>query len=413
MSVVSNGYTIPVSPLLFPRLKKEIENIRQAGGELRKTLPKSKIQDIIKEELNLNISVSYDHSAGPNAYIMQPLMNEDSPFLKRYNSSIASGDAVALIRKSKNAIEGGFDAKGKAFGVFAEIHTSMAITRGILTDEKYTPGNVAAILCHEIGHYRTSLTVLKYSFTTPMLLRTTLEAFLGTQDREVRLRLTDEYEKAIGTTIQSREKLIDSNDEKLVTTVIVGSAFSVESELRTDAWDVSACEQMADQFAVACGAAGDLSDALGKSIGWINASRVPRPIYYLFDIYVLVIKLLSVLNPFYAGFIFTMIVLRGHPMAETYNRPEERLQRIRQSQVTESKASWLTAEQRKQIKKNIETTDEILKKYKDRSSIAEKVFLNLTPKGRRDKKNTDLVRLYEQLMTNELHVGINNLKTLN
>lgn len=410
---VNLGYSITVSKLLFPLITKEIERLRNDSNNLRRDLPASKIQDIIKKELNLNISVNYDSSAAVNAYVSLPLLNEDHPFLKVYNNGFASGDGVALIKKGSGVIYGGFDKAGKAFGVFADIHTNMGITRGALENKKQTPANIAAIICHEIGHYCTALRSLKYCMTTAFLLRSCVESFFDTNNREERTKLVLEYENAIGTTIQNREKLVDSNDKELVTTVIVGAAGNVNSELRTDAYDVSACEQAADQFAVACGAHADLVDALDKVHWYWTPSRIPRPLYYLWEVTRVSGVLAGVMtSPFYAALLTTTILLNGNPLALHYNKTEERLTRVRNAAVVETKAPWLTKEQRDHLHNSIKEMDTIIKNHKDRPKLFELFFVALVPKGRRDKRNIDLVRTYERMMANDLHVGVNRLKSL-
>lgn len=410
---VNLGYSITVSKLLFPLITKEIERLRNDSTNLRRDLPTSKIQDIIKKEMNLNISINYDNSSDVNAYIAQPLLNEDHPFLKQYNSAFASGDGIALIKKATGVIYGGFDKSGKAFGIFSEIHTNMGITRGALENKKYTSANIAAIICHEIGHYHTALRSLKYCVTTAFLLRSCVESFFDTSNREERTKLVLAYENAIGTTIQDREKLVDSNDKELVTTVIVGAAGSIDSELRTDAYDVSACEQAADQFAVACGAHADLVSALDKIHWYWTPSRIPRPLYYLWEI----TRVSSILagamsSPFYAAFLTTTVLLRGNPLALHYNKTEERLTRIRNAAVVETKATWLTKEQREHLHSAIKEMDNTIKNHKDRPKLFELFFVTLTPKGARDKRNTDLVRAYERMVANDIHVGVNRLKSL-
>lgn len=409
MAVFNLGYTIPVSKLLFPKLAKEIKNLR-AGGVTRRAVAESKIFSIIKDELNLNISCNYEQGMA-SAYIAMPLLNEDHPFLKRYVASVASGDAIALINKYNGVVEGGFDSQGKATGIFAELTTNMVITSGLF-DSKFTDENVAAVICHEIGHYRTSLSALKYAFTTSHLIRTTVEAFLDNKNREERTRLVLALENATGTTINSREKVVDSNDNELITTVIVGAATSVKSELNTNAFDVSQCEQAADQFAVACGAELELIDALNKISWYFTPSRIPRPLYYLFEIAGLVKYFFLAHIPIGAIMIAAKFILTGNPLATTYNKTEERMRRVRQAAVVESKAPWLTKEQRKSIAARIKDMDEIIALHKDRPSIFELFFTLLVPSGRSNAKNTDIVRLYEELTSNELHVSVNKLKSI-
>jgi hypothetical protein len=281
-----------------------------------------------------------------------------------------------------------------------------------LFSDKFTDGEIAMILLHEIGHVRTQFSFLIYGFTTSTLAHTATHALINERNREERMRLVLEYENTVGTTIQSKEKLVDSNDEQLITTVVVAAADNVKSDMNTPSFDVSQCEQSADQFATAAGNGAELASGIGKITGRLDPSRISRPVYYTLDAVYSLLIMSQFLNPIGAVIMSLRLLYKGNPSGVAYNDTEERFTRIRRAMVIESKSSKLTQAERVRLSEHLKTIDDLIALYVDRRSFYQLLFTVVHPAGRREKKRTDAVRLYEELMANELHVANNKLKSL-
>lgn len=413
MRIPLYGKGIVVSKLLFPKLTREIGNLRKNKKITNSLLSKSKIFDIIKDELNLNIMPQYDPYGGENAFISMPLLNDDHPFFKKYNANYAGALSQGMMKLNNGVIEGGFDSQGKAYGFFSEIDNFMVIGKGLF-ENKFSDGGVAAILCHEIGHFRTLLTNLKYGLTANFLIGQTVNAYMSTESRDERIRLINDFEATTGNIVQDKEQLASQKKEELVTTVLVGSLKEgPSSELNTPNLDYSQCEQAADHFAVACGAETHLAEALGKIHSYWSTDRIPRPIYYSFDLLNCIGKTtIAIANPIVGAVMIAGLMMSNSPLAREYDKAGERVKRMRRALVTETKSANLNKEERLHLQRSIEFLDKEIKTYTDKTPIFELVWCKLTPWGRKDTKQTNKVKLYEELMTNELHIATNALKTV-
>lgn len=403
-----------VSKLLHQKLTLEIGRIRKTGRVTPGVVERSNIFTIIQKELGLNLSARMINDGTENAFIPLPMLNEDHPYMQRYRTVIAGHEGVTKIKRNDGVIEGGFDKDGKAFGFFADLESSIFIGSGLFS-MRYTDGETAAILCHEIGHYRGALKNLKFAFSSNHIISQAVNAYMNAGTRDERIRLVMDFEGAVGTVVNNKEELVDHKNKEMVTTVLVGSMKENGcSELNTPNLDYSQCEQEADHFATACGAGSDLSTALSKVNGYFDPSRVPRPLYYSMDLAKTIIKT----SAFLAGGPITMAVMLVYvgmspaPVARHYDKSGERIARIRKALTVESKSARLNKEEARHLVDQIETIKEVEALYKDKTPIFEMLWVNVTPWGRRDKKQTNMVKTYENLVANELHSAALKLRSI-
>lgn len=405
------GSGMVVSKLLFPKLVKEFTKLKENKKLTSKIVARSGLYKIILDELGIHCNPVMENNLTENSYVSMPLLNEDHPFFQRHNTEVASAKSLTMAKRLGKDLIGGFDKNGKAFGFITEIDHCLSIGGGLIT-AKYTAEEIAAIVCHELGHLRTFYKNLVYSFTANSLITAAVEQYMNAPSKEEAVKLITDYEEVTESIIQDKATL--GKDPAKVTCVFVGALKNSNvSELNCPTLDATQAELEADLFAMQAGVQDHLGKALSKVHGYFNIDRIPRPIYYFFHTAGFLAKLsIGLANPIIGGIMIAGLMFDGSPLARDYDKGSVRITRMRKALLSQSKNPGLNKEERKSLGNALVELDNLANTYKDKTTILEFLWTKTTPWGRKDKKQHNLIKTYESLVNNELHGATNALKAI-
>jgi len=168
----------------------------------------------------------------------------------------------------KEVLSGTIDLKNaKVTGDFQKVLTYLLLPSRLLKfnyleEVKIIPEEVAAIILHEVGHAFNGLEYLDRTATTNQILAELAKAHA---ERESYETVVVRVGKKNSLSNEAIEALKKSKRPEEIAVILYGQAAEKSvSQLGASIFDVSACEQLADQFAVRCGAGRYIATGLAK-----------------------------------------------------------------------------------------------------------------------------------------------------
>lgn len=383
---------------------------------------------LIKRRTNVKFSkLDVSSAPGEGAWVQFPITSKHSPLLSDFIRSLVPDANKG--RGIKANVNGWVDLKNsKVGGAFTEIGHVLGFTKKTLTGNKLTDEEVAAVILHEIGHAFTMLEYLAQTTRRSVILANSTEEFFATKDKEKRISVLVETEKALGVDLEDTKAVLEIDDK-------LGSKASkvreyqcvlenakvrkIREETGGDYYTTRSFEQLADQFSARHGATKDLVSALDKldsfREGGYKAANYVINITQLFD--VIIVSL-------FAGAFFTPAIglgtvifwlwlgssvnVHGGPV---YDTPYERLTKLRQQLVEKSKLRGITKEESEQIINEADYIESVLEAYSNNKSMFNVVGQIFWPSRRRAIKQADLQRELEQFSNNELYLDALRMKS--
>lgn len=419
-------------PAFFDALTRAIEDCQAVtdhsyGPAFYREPAAQKIVRVIHEFTGLD--AMYDPEtpdAGPAMYI--PVFNINHIFVAeewRDNEHMAAYVHQYLDKLSSPYFKGTIDLKNaQVSGDFAKLPARLMMPREMLTAGTFfgipfTPKEIAAIILHETGHAFTTIEYADRMVTSNQVLATVSLALRSGEPALVekvyakaaaRMRMTSEQKKA----------LEDNKTPEGAAVIVAGIAVDQSrSELGESVFDVTACEQLADQFAARCGAAKDLVSALEKISqrnGTMGQFLVEESSSLLG---------LAALGA-YLGLIFTSVgvgvgvpaaiillsVLITDKSTDVYGSFHSRISRIRGEIVQRLKDRQLEEAEKRELLDALKATDAVLACEVDKLGFYETLAYYVKGSYRSAHKYEQLQRQLERYATNGLFGQAAKLATL-
>lgn len=345
---------------------------------------------------------------------------EQSKFVQRF------------IGANRNGQKAGVDInKAKLTGLFTELPFTVYLPDTHLCQDfrdpetgwkipdkwRFTSGEMAAMVLHEMGHFFTYCEFFSRTVTTNQALTQLskeLDDCYSVEKREVLiartaadLRLSELNVSALAT-----------NDKKSIieTAIVTEAVEQSRTELGVSIYDNTSSEFLADQFAARMGASRDLATGLAKfeELFGYSYSRMSMPLFMLDQLFSIFLTLFPytavVMAPINLLVIFFGGV--GDDGDNTYDTPEVRFRRIRDQSVQRLKNRAISEAEKKQILEDLKSLDEVMSKFHDKREWREYIATTLIPVYRRHRKTKLLQQELEQLANNPLFVRAAELSTL-
>jgi hypothetical protein len=414
----------------YKELSSAFESIRQApvkdihttGGEENQY--EKLISGIIKNYTNLTVTLVFS-DVMPCVEI--PAVSRNNPLVNDWiRSFVDSRKGLELIKNAGNAIRGTVNSEtGRVGGIFAEIGTTIYLPVSMLKGSKYTPGELAAITLHEVGHFFTYFEYITHTARTNQALAGIAREYdktLSIKEREVVLMTA---RQALNIKDLDVSGLAKVSDKRIVDAVIITNVIEKsKSELGSNLYDDNNFEYLADQFATRMGAGRDLVtglDKVYKEFGDISTRGLGMYLFWeAVKLIALVIHIgLAVasgplgevgvlLNSMLISFLFG----RDAQTDATYDRPKIRLERVRNQLMEAQKERGLTKAQQQAYREDVKVIDDILADYNTRFQLVGYIFLYVFRMGKKRFDAEALQRELEQLATNDLFGRAQELKAL-
>ncbi|WP_144106610.1 hypothetical protein [Paraburkholderia sp. BCC1886] len=394
-----------------------------------KSVPVDQIPD---HESALQLPAVIAHYSGLNVKIAwwdegfmvtPPMVNKNNPLLSRWadwfrQSIVSNEDGDKIIATSKTKAIGNVNVKnGMVSGVFSTIVSTLYMVGADIVGKRFEPEELAAIVLHEMGHLFTYYLVIAKTLSTNMILAglsKKLDQTLGPKDREAVLVKV----KSVAQLAElDTEALSRSNDKKVIEVVVVSNiAKSIQSEIGSNLYDISACEMMADQYAARLGAGRFLVTALDK----YKRSPSSTDIRYRSTMGYLVIEAYKLLllagGPFSFGLSWLLLLIHcaadGVDKTGEYDNDANRYGRIREHIVEAMKSPKLSTEQQSSYAEDLLVIDDIKQFASNRQQLLGYVHDFISPIQRKRISQEKLQRELESIANNDLFVKAAALRQL-
>lgn len=375
----------------------------------------------IKDNCNINFDVQVgDHQMSTEP----PSIDKNSPMIQGYGweDSTLSKTSLADVRKSTaKEVRALIDSNAMwVDGYFANLppvrmllNASMLIGNNsfmhkLFDGRKYTPGEISAIILHEVGHIWTFFEFIVRFRTTNQILQAMIRELDGTEDhgkREITIR---EAGEALGLKDIDAQDLMRKKDVTVYTVVISNLARLNRSQTGVEGYDINSFEALSDQFATRNGAGRDLVTALDKLYkgtiyrrGWVS---------YLFveflKVAVAILGIAGVASGNVVGAYNIFVLLTGLLLADShhdwYDKGGYRFKRIRNQLIEELKNPNLERENAARIRYDIDMIDQVAERYKDHTQLIGLVYDYLIPSGITKRKEIEFQQQLEGLAANKL-----------
>lgn len=419
------------NPKLYKGLVEAIDNLRKADlGKLNslkffESKQVEAIVDVIKKATNITVTMEEAGWIGPA--IWSPRVSNNHIFNQpgiveyaEYNGESMEAD-VKTVMKSVNSkvVLGTVDlAKGWIDGIFAKMSFRMLFPQDMLTQSRFTSEEVAAIMAHELGHVFTFCEFANRTLTTNQVISHLTRMLDGSVSEAKRTTVFSAAAEGMKLGKEEADALRQATSSATVALIVLNKHQETAiSELGYNAYDVSACEQIADNWAAQQGAGRAMTTGLDKMYAEYGMTEAAQRASDWVD-GILIIASGLILASIGLLWVFAMIVfvclllVTVVTREQDYDGPESRMRRIRHVSVERLKNKDISPRLREEILADLKVMDETIAKYKDKLGSLENLAYWLRPGYRKDYKFEQLQKSLERLGSNDLFVGAAALKTI-
>lgn len=367
----------------------------------------TRLAGIIDHYLNMKFSFDFG-TFGPA--VLPPMINRNNVMIMSMHRNYhSSADGIRLIKTASGAISGSLDLRtGKASGIFSQIVSRVYLPIiDIINPSRFTPGELAATLLHEIGHIWWYFYFISFTATTNQVIAGVSKGLDGSDDINGRIAILTTAQKELNLPDLKPEELAKSKNKTIIETVIVTNAvLKSRSLIGSDIYDQTSWEALSDQFAQRWGAGLDLVTALDKL--YRGSFNIAYRNMFVFMFYEAVkIAMMFVLPA------ISLLLIAADARPDAYDTPEARIKRIRDQMVEQAKDKKLPAELITRVLEDIDHIDSILESINDKRQLLAVFGDVVIPSMRNSRKQEMLQKDLEALAFNDLFIKSSELKQLN
>ena len=414
------------NPAFYLALEGIIAAHRTGTGEqdLRSNL-EMEIASAIKKYTNMNFEIIIGNY--PMAVEM-PKIDKNSPLIEGYGwtEAASSKQSISDIRKSKSAkLHAMIDPDSSyVSGYLAELPPTRLYmnewqmyqkSKSEGDGRKYTAGEMAAVIVHEVGHIWAFFMFLVRFRTDNQVLGATVRDLDGTADMGKRELIIKEAATALDLETIDATELSHKNNLTVYTVIITSMARRNRTQSGSAGYDINSFEMLADQFANRHGAGRDLVTALDKMEKGNIAGRGMLS-YIFFEFVKVAMALLGLVagafGPGLSFIIFTYLtlVIMADSHHEWYDKTGYRFKRISNDLIEQLKDPKLPKDVAARVRADIDAIAEVNARYKDHVQLVGLVYDYLIPSGVNKRKDIAFQQSLEAMSANKLFYYASQLK---
>jgi hypothetical protein len=406
--------------LLFKELVSSINFLRTDGTYTTSAILESGISDRLYTRTKMKLNVLVNAKAGFGAYIILPTIDKNHPFIDEvYRRFFHSREGFAWVQGAKKA--GFIDPKrGQVGGIFSEIAMDIHMGVSLFQDKRFTDEELASIILHEAGHAYTYFLNLGTTVISGLAAGQAARQVMNADDYVTRKKVIEEAERALGIEVPNSEELArmraDKSADGIQMVILTETSEKQKTETGHRVYEMRACEQIADEFAVKHGAGRSLVtalDKLGRIYGFDSTYR-SMPMHIIVEM-IKVLGFLFVLffGQFVVGFFLILVILLNNPMERAYDKPEQRARLIRQRLVDQMKDQTLDKAKIKELQDDVQAVDAVIAGAKDKSGLIELFWENFMSEGAKSSRQIAFNKRLEELLYNDLFSEAASYRTQN
>lgn len=394
-----------ISSKLLPSMYEEVARLRKEGNYSQEALESSEMSNIIAAHLGMKIKFFITEKVGQNAFFKIPQLDNNHPFFTQAGfSNWFGGDTGIAMVEGNGPLVGTVDVKNyRVGGIFSEIECNVGIGYQWIKDKKYTNEEIAEVIAHEVGHAFDYFRLLGDMVRDSWLIANASKIAVGGESPEVKTKVMVRTKEQLGIEELDYKDLLqtaDVNRKDAVELVLVSnSLIQSKTQSKTPLYDARTIEQSADAFVAYHGGGRALASALVKMNKERHDISTRNPIVYLVAE---LFKTFITLVMFYGAPISTIIWLVALvPGTKLYDSPEARVETLKQQCVAALRQTT-DAEEKEQLRSEIEALDFSLSELKDRRTFYEMIYDSITPIGRKRYSQEKHQEQIKTLLFNEL-----------
>lgn len=391
---------------LFDALTEAFGKLRNSKVFDTKAIKAVDIPGIVFSWTGMTISFDIVTELGLNAMLLIPGVDKNHPFIdNEYRSRWSMQIGPAMIRAMGGAVHGSVNLEtGKVSGIYSKIQGDIVMGSYMLSSKIMSDKEIAAIMCHEVGHLFTYFELMRQVVRTSAIISATAKACVEIDDPKVRLDCLKAAEEVLGIDVRDADKIANSvkavRNEYVQTILITNHAAKARSESGLNMYDYRSCEQIADQWAQRQGAGAALVTGLDKIYRLsANPQTLTTPMWIIME----VMKLIGwlVVNLF-TGFTPLLILVFG-VQVKIYDDPKDRIIAIRRQMNDVLKDDKLPAKAKQSILDDIEQLKEVEKTYNDRQTLFQWINANLNIYSKATYDQQKVQKELETLLNSDLY----------
>lgn len=390
------------------KAKEGDKEIVQLCGNMSRAIAKA-------TNLNIDVNVTDDVTTamiGP--HIILPEVDRNNVLIGReYRDYVSSKESLKRIDDTNMPLRGAVNLKKSVVtGVFTSFRSEMNIPTDFVSGGKYTPGELASITLHEVGHMFTMFELISRTVVTNQVLAELGRSYANLNREERKVILTDAKRIMMLDKLDAVE-LAESNNIESVSTVLITEMINTSrDELGHDLYNMTAWEYLCDEFATRHGAGRDLATALVKLHKQHNDIMARSPFMYYFmegvKIAAIIANFIIASNPVLMPALeltipLTIILVMGDSRgASSYDVATDRVKRVRNQLVQELKDKNIPADRVKQLTEDMGVIDAAMNTMAGRRQLLDVVYDFIIPSARKFRKTKQLQQELEELAVNEV-----------
>lgn len=403
-------------------LTMAIEDMRENRQTQNKVIFEGKrLHDIIFKHTGVFTQWHLDlGNKSENAAVMPTWIDTNNPLIVRWQRwEIGSKDGEAALAWAGQGAEGWVNLEeGKVGGIYSKLVNPAWLTEGALYGTLLTPIEVAAMIAHEVGHVVSLFGMIGQVDSTCVILVSAMRARLHLMPKEDRVKFFSKVHKTTGVDLSKNPDALNTTSSTTLQMVLTAEVNDqMRSEFGTPMYDMRTWEALSDQYAARFGFAVPLATALNKMYRRYDPMAYRSTITYLLvEIAKLAAAMLlavavAISSPLTA-IVLLPVLLAINPHERTYDRPQERIARIRRDLVEQTKDRKMAKEKSAAVLRDIAVLDALLKEVKLRESFYEKIWTFFSAYTRDQNSAMRELQALEELMNNDMFVAAAELNAL-
>lgn len=418
----SNSFGKELEMVFQNILDEKLNNKKLAKCEQKTTL-----ESIIKKYTNLNIDIVLDSDQVACVYL--PVVHRNHLFFhNHFRDFYEMKDTLEMFKKVKESQDKHtVNIKtSKVTGIFSEMKTEIHISVNVLKQIGMNGAEITAITLHEIGHLFTLFEYMNRQHSTNQVLAGVVRSVTNKDSIQTREMIFEQAGVLIGGNKDSLKELVNQEDLSIVSTIIFTKNIEfIKSELGTEAYDFTTCEQLADQYAARQGYGRELITALdcfSKAWNVTEASRIGS-FYACFVDVVTFVGYISIgiftlmINPLFASICAFLIFLRlwtaGSSNQDfTYDILKTRYLRIKEQLIQRLKDKNISSEENVLLIKDIKIIDSVISRTYEIHLPIDRLVDYMFSKDHSVKASIELQRKLESLAMNDFFLKSAELKAI-
>jgi len=410
-------------------LINRINTIRKGTVKIDKAIIDADLGKLIGVHTGINVEIKV--VKGIAAQIQTMAISPNHPIINEMRTVGWDKSSIKAYLRARDITGGEVDlAKGKVSGSFTKVDHLMYVGTTFFTRKninggfEYSTEEIAAVIMHEMGHAFTYFELTGRTVRTNYIILGAVQRLLSEDDRAKRIQLIMDVEGNTGFVVGDKDRLVDINkDTAYATALLKASMDKCRSELGVNLYDNTGSESLADQYAARQGLAVPLATALSKMLREYGHRDLAysQNANLLFNILQFSSMVITLAAPVGGAFLLVKALvaafnisafLNTGKLADEYDRPKERLERLRSQLVEQLKDKSIPADIRASISDDVDKMDDAMSYINNNVHWLDFVSEYVIPYKRKEVKQVEFQKGLEKMLNNELFVSAAKLETL-